>query len=148
MRLRGLESLLHSLATSCIFIWFDTAVCLAWQHPRERVKARDKVNLFLPTAEELLADDRKDLLQKVRVILSIHTYTLCMRGSSAVPFCEASGCTSFYMHFSIACRNADSVDYALLGMADLAVRRVRERGTAAAARVQELGPQTVTVSGA
>lgn len=50
-----------------LYVW----VCLAWQHPRERVKARDKVNLFLPTAEELLADDRKDLLQKVSVHIDI-----------------------------------------------------------------------------
>lgn len=33
-------------------------------------------------------------------------------------------------------------------MADLAVRRVRERGTTAAAGVQKLGPQNIAVSGA
>lgn len=35
------------------------------QHPRDRAHSRDKVNLFLPTAEELVADNRKDLLEKV-----------------------------------------------------------------------------------
>lgn len=35
------------------------------QHPKDRAKSRDKVNLFLPTAEELVADSRKDLLEKV-----------------------------------------------------------------------------------
>lgn len=35
------------------------------QHPRDRAYSRDKVNLFLPTAEELVADNRKDLLEKV-----------------------------------------------------------------------------------
>ena len=35
------------------------------QHPRDRAHSREKVNLFLPTAEELVADHRKDLLEKV-----------------------------------------------------------------------------------
>lgn len=47
---------------ACLGAAGNNVVC---QHPRERVRAREKVNLFLPTAEELVADDRKDLLQKV-----------------------------------------------------------------------------------
>jgi len=37
------------------------------QHPKERAgrREREKVNLFLPTAEELVGDERKDLLEKI-----------------------------------------------------------------------------------
>lgn len=37
------------------------------QHPRERAARREKerVNLFLPTAEELVGDERQDLLEKI-----------------------------------------------------------------------------------
>jgi hypothetical protein len=64
------------------------------------------VNLFLPTAEELLADDRKDLLQKVRFMFSFsHVYS---GEAVADPFCEASCSIILWMHLFVACKDVDA----------------------------------------
>jgi hypothetical protein len=47
---------------------FEYIMAKCWsQHPAERARLREdaKANLFLPTPQEMIADQRKDLLEKV-----------------------------------------------------------------------------------